>query len=192
MRSHPLEEDQPMPDPEDPEGFSQLVHIHHRELTIYARALTRDLNTAREVVQDAFVVAYEKIGTFDVTRDFAAWMRGIVRNKWREWLRRNRRPTMPEPELAAIDAAVASWQASRAAGRSDVLDALEQCLDRLPDNLRDTVTACYYTGQTGDEAASSLGISPAAARKRLQRARDLLRDCIDQKLTSQNPAPDSI
>ena len=68
-------------DPKDPETFSQLVKDHHRELLIYARALTHDVVAAREVVQDAFVVAFEKMDTFDVTRDFAAWMRGIVRNQ---------------------------------------------------------------------------------------------------------------
>ena len=181
-------------DPKDPEVFSQLVRDHHRELLVYARALTHDVLTAREVVQDAFVVAFEKMDTFDVTRDFAAWMRGIVRNKWREWLRRNRRPQISDTELATMDAQVANWQASKAAGSSVVFDALEQCLDRLPENLRATVDACYYRGETGDEAAQTLGVAPAAVRKRLQRARDLLRDCVEKKIgsPSQNPPEDAI
>jgi RNA polymerase sigma-70 factor (ECF subfamily) len=159
---------------------------------VYARALSHDVLTAREIVQDAFVVAYEKMDTFDVTRDFAAWMRGIIRNKWREWLRRNRRHDISEVELATMDAEVARWQASKAVGGSEVFDALEQCLDRLPENLRATVDACYYRGETGEEAAKTLGVAPAAVRKRLQRARDLLRDCVEKKLESQNPAADAI
>lgn len=174
--------DRPAPDPRDPEGFSQFVREHHRELLVYALALTRDELTAREIVQDAFVAAFEKIDAFDVTRDFAAWMRGIVRNKWREWLRRHRRPEMAENELALIDAAVAGWQAHRAHGGSGVFDALDQCLQRLPENLRAAVHACYYRGETSEEAAVSLGCEPAAIRKRLQRARELLRDCVEKKL----------
>ena len=172
----------PAIDPADPDQFSQLVEDHHRELTVYALAMTRDPNTAREIVQDAFVVAYEKIATFDVTRDFAAWMRGIVRNKWREWLRKHSRPEIPEDDLAAIDAAVAGWQERRVNGQSQVFDALERCLDRLPDTLREAVDACYYRGETSDEAADRLGVAPAAIRKRLQRARILLRDCVEKKM----------
>lgn len=189
-----IENEHPAPDPRDPEGFSQLVRDHHRELTVYALALTRDINNAREIVQDAFVAAYEKISAFDVTRDFAAWMRGIVRNKWREWLRRNTRPEIPESELAFMDAAVAGWQSHRAAGAAGVFDALDQCLQRLPENLRSAIHATYYRGETSDEAAASLGCEPAAIRKRLERARHLLRDCVERKMhsSSQNPGPTAI
>ena len=178
-------------DPRDPDQFSLLVREHHRELTIYALALTKDPNTAREIVQDAFVVAFEKIATFDVTRDFAAWMRGIVRNKWREWIRKHSRPEIPEDDIAAIDAAVAGWQERRIQGESRVFDTLDQCLQRLPDSLRSAVDACYYRGETSDEAGERLGVAPAAIRKRLQRARVLLRDCVEKKMnpTSQNSDP---
>ncbi|MCB1235556.1 MAG: RNA polymerase sigma factor [Verrucomicrobiae bacterium] len=177
------------PNPRDPAGFDELVRTHHRELLVYARALTHDVNTAREIVQDAFVLAHEKIDTFDVTRDFAAWMRGILRNKWREWLRRNRRHELPENALAEMDAAVSLWQAGRAVRNATVFDALEQCQERLPEHLRAAVHACYYRGETGDEAAASLGIAPAAVRKRLQRARDMLRECVERKMETQSQSP---
>jgi RNA polymerase sigma factor (sigma-70 family) len=161
--------------------FADLVRAHHRELLVYATALTREPATARDIVQDAFVVAYEKRGVFDVTRDFGSWMRGIVRNKWREWLRRNRRYDLGEPELARIDAAVAAWQSGRLHGESPLFAALEDCLAKLPEQLREAVAAYYYEGRSGDETAQHLGIAPAAVRKRLQRARILLKQCLEQK-----------
>ena len=186
-------EQQNFPDPRDPDGFSDLVRTHHRDLLVYALALTKDSHTAREIVQDSFVVAFEKIETFDVTRDFGAWMRGIVRNKWREWLRKYARPGIPEDDIALIDATVADWQARRVARNSTPFDALEQCQKRLPDTLREAVDACYYRGETSEEAAERLGLAPAAIRKRLQRARDLLRDCVEKKmnLASQSAGPGS-
>lgn len=169
-------------DPRNPEDFAELVKLHHRELLVYARSLTREVNTARDIVQDSFVVAFQKVNTFDVTRDFATWMRGIVRNKWREWLRKNRKYELTDEELGVMDGDVAQWQAEHASGSSTVFDALEICLKRLPDNLRQTVHAFYYEGLSGDEASESLGVAPAAIRKRLQRARTLLKECVDQKL----------
>ena len=46
----------------------------------------------------------------------------------------------------------------------------------------DTVKAYYFEGRNGDEAAERLGIAPTAVRKRLQRARVLLKQCLDRKL----------
>lgn len=174
-------------DPTTPEGFEQLVLDHHRELLTYAYALSKNLQVAREIVQDGFITAYEKMETFDVTRDFPAWMRGIVRNKMREYHRRNRLRELPESIVASIDADIAAWQEARLRGSGSVFEALEGCLDRLPENLKTAVDAVYYAHDSGEEAADRLDISPAALRKRLQRARDLLRGCIEGKLESNQP-----
>ena len=51
------------------EIFSGLVRENHATLTAYARIITGDGVKAGEVVQDAFVTAWQNIGKFDVTRD---------------------------------------------------------------------------------------------------------------------------
>ena len=176
-------------DPSCDDDFTELVNRHHRELLVYARALTKDLATARDIVQDAFVVAYEKVETFDVTRDFATWMRGIVRNKWREWLRRNQRYALSESDLAQLDADVAAWQSKKAEHESDLFHALQDCLSRLPESLSEAIHACYFEGRTGEEAATHLQLAPPAVRTRLHRARALLKECLDRKIDP--PSPES-
>ncbi|MDF1824393.1 MAG: RNA polymerase sigma factor [Verrucomicrobiales bacterium] len=170
-------------DPRNDEDFTELVKRNHRELLVYARALTRDEATARDIVQESFILAYDKITTFDVTRDFATWMRGIVRNKWREWVRRNKRYLLTDKEIAQIDADIAAWQARKANDENDLFESLRVCLHRLPGNLSAAIHVCYFEGRTGEEAATHLGIAPAALRKRLQRARVLLKECLDRKLS---------
>lgn len=178
------------PDPRDPDGFAALVTQHHRELLVYAHALTKDTATANDIVQDAFIIAFQKINTFDVTRDFGTWMRGIVRNKWREWTRKNRRYILTDQEIGALDADIAHWQGEKATHDSCIFDALEQCLQRLPDTLKETVLSFYYEGRTGEEAADHLGVAPAAIRKRLQRSRILLKDCVEKKLETLSASSD--
>ena len=170
------------PEPGNAAAFSRLVQRHHRDLLVFARALTQNRQASSEIVQDAFVTAWDKLAAFDVTRDFGAWMR----NKWREWLRRNNRSVdIDDEHLAMLDGAVAEWQGVTARDQNPVFSALELCLDRLPDPLRQAVDAYYYKHEHGDEAAAELGASPAALRKRLQRARQMLRDCLDNKLGTQ-------
>lgn len=175
-------------DPKVDQDFSELVRLHHRELVVYARALTQDEATARDIVQESFIIAYEKVRTFDVTRDFATWMRGIVRNKWREWLRKNKRYTLSDTEVAQIDLDIAAWQAARIEGSSDLFTALEDCMRRLPEGLREVIEVTYFEGCTSDEASQRLGLSPTAIRKRLQRARTSLKQCLDQKSIHLSPS----
>lgn len=177
--------------PEEEKDFETLVRENHRELLVYALALTKNPATAQDIVQDSFVIAFEKQDTFDVTRDFGTWMRGIVRNKWREWVRKNSRYYLSDDDLAIMDADIAKWQGEKATGDSSAFDRLDQCLKRLPDNLRETIYAFYYEGRTGEEVSELLGVAPAAVRKRLQRARQLLKECVDRKIEAEATTSES-
>jgi hypothetical protein len=86
-----------------------------------------------------------------------------------------------------MDADIAAWQSSRARNETPLFDALENCLARLPDSLRETINAYYYEGRTGDEVATRLDVAPAAVRKRLQRARTLLKQCLE--IQTRLPSP---
>ena len=177
----------PMTTPPDSQAgrqaFAVLAREHHRSLLIFARALSRNETTASDLAQDAFLTAWKNLETFDTTRDFGAWLRGIVRNKWREHLRKHAREV--DVDDATVDAwenNLARWDENRAHGNPGLLDALDDCLTRLPETMGDAVRRFYYQQQSGDAIASQLGIDATTLRKRLQRAREALRGCLDRKL----------
>ena len=164
------------------QAFAALAREHHRCLLVYARALAGNHATAADLVQDAFVAAWKNLGRFDVTRDFGAWLRGIVRNKWRDHLRRHRREVdVDDATLDAWEIRFAAWDQSRQNDGPELMDSLDDCLKRLPDSMGDAVRRFYYQDETGDALAASLGIDSATLRKRLQRARQTLRECLDRK-----------
>jgi RNA polymerase sigma factor CnrH len=162
----------------DRSSFSDLIRDHHQPLLAYARVLAGHPERARELVQEAFVAAWQAIGRFDVTRDFGSWLRGIVRNKWREDCRKHRREVvLGDPEMVRLEEAVRAWSAS--AGEQGLLERLADCRSKLPEALSLAVHAYYDEDRDGDEAASALGIPPATFRKRLERARSALRLCLE-------------
>lgn len=168
---------QTMTEKADYTAFSILVKEHHRSLLAYATALTKESHASRDIVQDAFVVAWRNLETFDVTRDFGSWMRGIIRNKWRESLRKNARQVLLDEEtLECLEADAKEWDGLLDEG--GVFAKLEDCLKKLPDTLSEAVKAFYYEGYSGDEAAAALSLQGATLRKRLQRARTGLRECL--------------
>lgn len=163
----------------DRKFFSILAKEHHRMLLAYARALTKEEHTSRDIVQDAFVVAWKNLDTFDVTRDFGSWMRGIVRNKWREALRKNERLVVVEDEtLESMEADASQWDALR--DRGGVFDRLEKCLKKLPETLAEAVKVFYYEELSGKEASEVLSVQSATLRKRLERARGGLKVCLEK------------
>ena len=158
--------------------FSELIRDHHQPLLAYARVLAGHPDRAREIVQDAFVAAWQTVGRFDVTRDFGSWLRGIVRNKWREDCRKHRREvSFGDPELVRLEEAVRNWSAGD--GEAGLLDRLSDCRSKLPETLSQAVHAYYDDNRDGESAAEALGIPPATFRKRLERARSALRLCLE-------------
>lgn len=155
--------------------FAELVRSHHLSLLSYSRALAGGEVTARELTQDAFVAAWQNHGKFDVTKDFAAWLRGIVRNKWREHCRLHARE-VPFDEEALLQ--LEETLAPHSAGDVALFARLADCRAKLPPLMREALCACYDDGHTSGEAANLLGLNPATLRKRLERAREVLRICL--------------
>lgn len=161
----------------DRKRFTELIGLHHLTLLSYARALAGAEAVARELVQDSFVAAWQSVGKFEVTRDFAAWMRGIVRNKWREHCRlHSREVPFDEAALSRLEEALAPYPE----GDSVLLARLAECRSKLPGPMAEALQACYDEGRTSEDAAALLDLNPAALRKRLERAREALRLCLSK------------
>ena len=159
-------------------AFEILVRQHHRRLLAYALSITGGNDAARDIVQDAFVAAWENLEKFDVSRDFGSWMRGIVRNKVREWSRTQRFVSMDDEALESIEAQHRAWDEHEAETGANLFAALNECLGKLPELMSQAVNLFYLQKLSGAEVASRVGADEAAVRKRLQRARLHLHDCI--------------
>ncbi len=162
--------------------FTTLLQEHHRDMLLYARSLTKDPHHANDIAQDAFVSAWKNIDVFDITRDFPAWMRGIIRNKWREWLRKSNRETpLDEETLEYLENTLKNWEVIGLTGGPAIFQTLESCLQKLPEAMAEAVSNYYGEGYSTEEAAERIGCQPSALRKRLERARSALKSCIENQ-----------
>lgn len=157
--------------------FSRLAREHHRMLLVYARTLVRDEGDARELVQEALLAAWKNMARFKVDRPGGPWLRGIVRNKWRDYCRkRGRRPEFSEQDLSELEGTLVTFD--QTTPRPTLFDALQECREKLPETHAEAIAAVYDQGLSGEEAAARLEIRPATLRKRLERARAALHDCL--------------
>lgn len=151
---------------------------------VYARTLSGDEHTARDLAQEAFLSGWRNWSRFDITRDFGSWLRGIIRNKWREHCRKNSRASeWDEEALSQLEATL------QKVPQSAFFDRLKDCLDQLPETLLGPVLAHYYQDLSTAEAAEKLQASEPATRKRLQRAREALKNCLTGSSTTPKTNP---
>ncbi|HVE42595.1 MAG TPA: sigma-70 family RNA polymerase sigma factor [Planctomycetota bacterium] len=167
----------------DAGGFEAHVRLHHRRLLAYALALTRKLDAAEDLVQDALLIAHRDLAKFDASRDFGAWVRGIVRFKYLEWTRAHRAEQLDPAVLDGIEQQHQAWDRAAEEGREDATAAVRDCMKKLPPHLGETLDLFYRAQDSCTAIAGRLGISEVVVRKRLQRARESLADCIRRRLT---------
>ncbi len=169
----------------DLKAFEILVREHHRRILAYALSLTQRSDVAEDLVQDAFVVAFRKLDQFDPNRNFGSWVRGIVRFKYFEWTRKQRLCTMDEQTLEVLDLRYREWDESVEEGLGDMLEALRQCLRKLKERARQTIALFYEERLSCLEIAERMNASESAVKKRLERIRNQLQQCIQFRISSE-------
>jgi len=165
-------------------SFKILVKEHYEMLFCYTYSLCKDVSLAEDIVQETFLTAYRKIGTFDPSRDFGAWIRGIARHLLRSASRKTRRLRLVDP--TSIDMYLEeNFSAFRERGRgwNDMVEALKACLQKVGARTRQIIDM-YYMEKAGVESiASRLSLTAEAVWKRLSRGRKFLKTCIEKALS---------
>ena len=165
-------------------AFEILVRQHHRRVVAFALSLVQREEVAEDLAQEAFLEAYRKLEQFDPTRDFGRWVRGIVRMKYLEWARQRRPSPLDEQALEQLEAQHRSWDEAWEKGSGDALSALRLCLERLQATARQTIEGFYFRKEDCATVASRMGASESAVKKRLERIRGTLAECVRQRLAS--------
>lgn len=161
--------------------FEILVRQHADMLTAFLRThVGRDDAAVDDLFQQAMLVAWRRLGDYDRSRPFAAWLRGIAHMLILEHARkRAARPACTDPAvLAELDLRFADVDRLPGDSYSDKLAALRACMERLPEAMREAVDLVYARGLLIASAAESVGATEEGMKKRVQRARQLLARCL--------------
>lgn len=149
------------------------------DLLRLARRLVRDRNQAQDLVQETFLTALERPGTYDPERPLRPWLVGILVHRARDERRRTGRP-LDSDRLAPRAAATPP----EAATASEFRDAVMKAVDQLPPKLRAVVQGRLVEERESGELAEELGLSPGALRVRWHRGLRRLRESLPVGLQS--------
>jgi RNA polymerase sigma factor (sigma-70 family) len=163
----------------DRAAFATIVGETSGVVSSIALAIVRDLDVSRDVAQDVFLTAWRDLRKLRNPSSFLPWLRQLTRNRAHHVLRthvRAKRRLADGGSDAALEA-IADPEPGAAARMIALEDrrALAEAFAELPDETREVLTLYYREGRSTAQVAALLDLDDAAVRKRLSRARAILR-----------------
>jgi RNA polymerase sigma-70 factor (ECF subfamily) len=163
----------------DVERYRELVERHERRVFGVAWSRLGDATLAEEATQEAFIRGYQRLWLLDDGAKFAGWISSIARRLAINLGLRHRRE-LNKRERWALEQT--SDDSADESPRPCTPETLRRTLEDLPAAHRECLVLFYLEGKSGAEAATALGISEAAFRLRLHRARGALREELEHRL----------
>jgi RNA polymerase sigma-70 factor (ECF subfamily) len=154
-----------------------MADLHKRieeeipRLRRYARALTRDVTAADDLVQDCLTRALGRIHLWQEGTDLRAWLFTILHNQYVNHVRRSAR----EGSAVALSETEPTLTSRPNQGKRLELRDLERAIAKLPDEQRSVLLLVGLEGMRYEEVASVLDVPVGTVRSRLSRGRDMLR-----------------
>ena len=174
----------------DASAFRAIIQKHNRRLYRIARTILRNDADAEDTLQDAYVSAFANLASYRGESTLATWLSRIVMNEALGRLRQKR----PIVDLAALEhkrseAEIIQFSQStlnddpeRTMAQRQILQLVEQATDNLPEAFRLVFVTRLIEGMSVGETSELLGIKPETIKTQLHRARQLVRDQLEEEI----------
>ncbi|HET7552767.1 MAG TPA: RNA polymerase sigma factor [Gemmatimonadaceae bacterium] len=157
-------------------AFESLYRTHAPAIHALARRMVGDEREAREVVQDIFVRAWERLASFRGESTLGTWLHRLAVNVVLERLRSARRDA---GRFTDDDVTTAPISGPTSDARLDARMDIDAALARLPAGARTVFVLHDIEGYSHEEIATITGLAPGTARAQLWRARRRLMRLLD-------------
>ena len=150
--------------------YSSLWKSLHSELVTFVHTKVKDRSTAEDIVQDVFIKVHSKSHQLKEADKITGWIFQITRNAVADHFRR---------ATKNIDVANLEWDTTRHGFNDCVANCLKVLMQTMPDKYRIPLELSELEDLSQYELAQRLNISYSGARSRVQRARKMLRQKLD-------------
>src|SRR3954462_14743570 len=179
----------------DEAAFDELMKRHHPTALKVAYSIVRNRQDAEDEVQNAFWKAYKHIGQFNRDSKFSTWLTRIVVNQCLMKLRRSRKvqyvyigDASTGQEFVNFELRDTRYTPEQETGELEVHQVLFQEIRKTPPLLRNVFLLRDVQQIPMPQVAETLGISIAAAKSRLLRARSELRSRMNRHCSKSGSA----
>lgn len=160
--------------------FEILVRENAEMLSAYLRSLLGCDPAADDLFQATMIVAWKRLKDYDRSRPFGAWLRGIARMLVMEHVRKTSSSRLTVADAGVLDELDRRYAAMSEGGATfgERAELLIKCLAALPETMREVVEMVYARGLLLKQIALATGVAEETLKKRVQRARLVLAQCV--------------
>lgn len=175
--------------------FHDLIRPYERSVYIMALSLLQNEADAEDAAQEAFLKAFRNLANFRGDAKFSTWLISIALNEARSRLRRRKNVKIESLDESSDEqgqispALLRDWREipSEALERKEIRLLLQHAVADLPTIYREVFLLRDVEELSVNESAEALGISVAAVKVRLHRARTMLQKKLVPQLKKANP-----
>lgn len=156
-------------------AFYELYSLYAKAMFNISLRILNNTTEAEEVLQDSFLKAFEKIGTYNPKYSFGAWLKRIVINGSLDVLKKRK------PILVPLDGIEYVQEEENEDDVIYDIELLKKCVTELPDGFRTILSLFVFEDYSHKEIADVLGISEGTSKSQYNRAKKKLIELIKQK-----------
>lgn len=173
-------------------NLTKWVDSYTTELYNWALYKVSDSDMAKDLVQDTFLAASEKINSFKAESSPKTWLFSILNHKIVDYYRKKVNQPLPIENISFSNFfdADGDWQEEKKPkdwededkhllDDVDFQDVLRKCLDALPEKWGASVRLKYLMNKNGEEICQELEIAPTNLWQIIHRAKLQLRNCVE-------------
>ena len=167
----------------DREAQSRIYKLYYKSMYNTALRIVNRTDEAEDIMQEAFLTAFHKLGSYKGEVSFGVWLKRIVVNRSLDYLRKRR----VEFEEAHSDLPV--YEEEQEDEPQFTVDEVKIAISQLSDGYRTILSLLLLEGYDHEEVSGILGISNVTSRTQFSRAKQHLRDLLTERRKKQNTIP---
>lgn len=172
---------------------AQLVDEHSDYLLSFAMSKLRDLDLAKDLVQDTFVSALSKLDTFEQRSSLRTWLTSILNRKIIDyWRKAETRYTDPISQFFDPESGGRHWIINKNSmdietiedqiSQEETIAQLRNCIEQLPDKWKGILSSKYFEEKPSEDICNDFDITPSNLWVIIHRSKLLLRECLKNKM----------
>lgn len=158
----------------DKRAFDALFRALYPKLVQFATSYTKEKSSASDIVQDTFVVLWEKRKTIDPGQSLKAYLYKIVRNRSLNYLR-NQSSEIAQPDILVEEELETEQETDSKQKADELSEKFSEWIDQLPERQQEAFELSRFEGLSHDEISSVMDVSPKTVNNHIVAALSQLR-----------------
>ena len=157
----------------------EIYKLYNKAMFNTALRITGEQSDAEDVLQEAFVSAFQNLNSYRAEASFGAWLKRIVVNKALNLVQKSKKDLMIASENE-IDIEDTSWTEQSEPQYS--VDSIKRALKTLPTGFRTVLSLYLFEGYDHKEISEILNITESTSKTQYKRAKEKLKTILKMEV----------